>query len=111
MRDGLGQAVRALRREMKWTQPELAKAMHKAARKTTGRPVTRHMITDWEHGKFAPSGEYRSALARVAMHEAEGSLGLRKKGLGELAERFSAPLAFWKVQASMRRRESQTASG
>jgi transcriptional regulator with XRE-family HTH domain len=109
MHDGLGQAVMDLRREMNWTQPDLAKAMHKAARKRTGRPVTRHMITDWEHGKFAPSGVYRSALARVAMHEAESARGLKKERLGELAGRFSAPLASWKFHASMRRRESQNA--
>ena len=110
MHDGLGQAVSDLRREMNWSQPELAAAMHKVAKKTTGRPVTQQMIQDWEHGRYAPSAEYRSALALVAMHCARTSFEATKDRLDDLALRFSATLDGWKLHAAMKRREEQGGS-
>jgi transcriptional regulator with XRE-family HTH domain len=110
MHDGLGQAVSDLRREMDWTQPDLAKAMHKVAKKTTGRPVTQQMIQDWEHGRYAPSAEYRSALALVTMHCARTAIEAKKERLDDLALRFSATLEGWKLHAAMKRREKQGGS-
>lgn len=99
MHDGLGQAVNDLRREMDWTQPDLAEAMHKAAKKTIGRPVPRQMIADWEHGRYAPSGEYRSVLALLTMRCARKANRPKRKRLDRLAKRFSATLEYWKSRS------------
>jgi transcriptional regulator with XRE-family HTH domain len=107
MHDGLGQAVQDLRREMDWSQPDLAEAMHKVAKKTIGRPVSRQMIADWEHGRYAPSGEYRSALALVTMHCARTADKPTKEKLERLARRFCATLEYWQFHADMKDRENQ----
>ena len=99
MHDGLGQAVNDLRREMDWTQPDLAEAMHKVAKKTVGRPVSRQMIADWEHGRYAPSGAYRSALALLTMRYARTANRSKRAKLDRLARRFSATLAYWKSRS------------
>jgi len=107
MREGLGQAISDLRREMNWLQPDLAKAMHQAAKKRIGRPVTRNMISDWENGKWSPSAEYRSALAMVAMRcSAQHSTGSTKKRLDDLTILFSATLDSWRFLGAVKRREA-----
>jgi DNA-binding XRE family transcriptional regulator len=99
MHDGLGRAVNDLRREMDWTQPDLAEAMHKMSKKAIGRPVSRQMIADWEHGRYAPSGEYRSALALLTMRCARRANRPKRKRLDRLAKRFSATLEYWKSRS------------
>ena len=107
MREALGQAILDLRREMNWLQPDLAKAMHQAAKKRIGRPVTRNMISDWENGKWSPSPEYRSALAMVAMRcSAQHSTGSTKKMLDDLTILFSATLDAWRFLGAVKRREA-----
>jgi transcriptional regulator with XRE-family HTH domain len=110
MHDGVGQAVLDLRLAMSWSQDDLAEAMRHVDGRTMTRCVTKQMISEWENGKHSPSAEYRSALARVAMHCVEIQERDAHEARGwflRLAGRFNATLSHWKFYADMKIRENE----
>ncbi len=89
MHRGLSAAIIDLRSRMEWSQEELANEICRVAAKM-GSPIRpdRKTVWRWEQMEFAPNGEHRMVLARIAA---------RLPKTEDLAELFRAPVSAWRL--------------